>query len=261
MKKSLFVAIILFVFSFVKGQDTTYYNSSGDTVNFFSEAHYYGVIRIDSSGHSRITEELFYKNGNLKSSTQYSNTEKKIQNGNEKTWSENGVLLSEINYNSNKLNGTLKTWWKNGVQKRNDLYINDSLISGKCFDSTGKEIPHFAFMISPEFPGGLKEMYTFIITNLDYPEDAKEKGIQGKVYVSFVIEKDGNVSNVKVVTSIHPLLDEEAIRVVSTFPQWKPGLRDGEPIKTRYKLPVFFKYEVKNEYDSKEKKKKKKSDR
>ncbi|MDE7426969.1 MAG: energy transducer TonB [Muribaculaceae bacterium] len=91
------------------------------------------------------------------------------------------------------------------------------------------------------FPGGEAELMKFIAQNLVYPADAADAQIGGKVVVSFVIEKDGSVSNVKVVKSVYPSLDAEAVRVVRKLPRWTPGRNNGAPVRVVYTLPISFK--------------------
>ena len=102
--------------------------------------------------------------------------------------------------------------------------------------------------VMPEFPGGMEKMMDYLSNNIKYPEEAKEKGISGRVFLSFVIEKDGSVSNVKVVKGIGKQCDDEALRVVKAMPKWKPGLMKGKPVRVNYMLPIFFKLDdnVKN---------------
>lgn len=93
---------------------------------------------------------------------------------------------------------------------------------------------------NPEYQGGLQEMYKFLGENMKYPPMARESGVQGKVYVQFVVEKDGKVNDVTVLRGIGSGCDEEAVRVVKMMPNWKPGKQRGKPVRVRYKLPVTF---------------------
>ena len=95
--------------------------------------------------------------------------------------------------------------------------------------------------VMPEFPGGEKAMMQFVVDNVTYPQSAKDKNIQGKVYVSFVVEKDGSVDQVKVMRSIGGGCDEEAVRVVKAMPKWVPGKKDGKNVRVNYVLPFVFK--------------------
>ena len=93
----------------------------------------------------------------------------------------------------------------------------------------------------PQYPGGEKAMMEYVAKNVKYPQEAKDKEIQGRVFVSFVVEKDGSVSTVKVLRGIGGGCDEEAVRVVSSMPKWKPGIKDGKPVRVSYMMPLNFK--------------------
>lgn len=93
----------------------------------------------------------------------------------------------------------------------------------------------------PEYPGGMEALASFLSENIAYPEEAKEKEIGGRVMVQYVIEKDGSVTDVKVLKSVDPMLDDEAVRVVKAMPKWKPGTVGGKPVRVKYVLPIVFK--------------------
>ena len=95
--------------------------------------------------------------------------------------------------------------------------------------------------VAPEFPGGMDKMAKYFSENIKYPEEAKEKDISGRVFISFVVEKDGSVTEAKVKRSIGGGCDEEALRVVKAMPKWKPGMMKGKPVRVNYMLPIFFK--------------------
>jgi protein TonB len=93
----------------------------------------------------------------------------------------------------------------------------------------------------PEFPGGGEAaLVQWIAKSTVYPEIAKENQIQGKVFVGFVIEKDGSVSDVKTLRGVDPYLDKEAIRVVKSMPKWKPGSQRGKPVRVSFQVPIVF---------------------
>ncbi len=92
----------------------------------------------------------------------------------------------------------------------------------------------------PTFPGGDLELRKYIAQNIQYPEIAKENGIQGKVYIQFVVNKKGKVEQVKVVRGVDPSLDKEAIRVISNLPAWAPGSQRGKPVKVSFTVPINF---------------------
>lgn len=95
--------------------------------------------------------------------------------------------------------------------------------------------------VMPQFPGGQIAMMKYIMENMKYPEQAMKEGIQGRVTVRFIVEKDGSISDVKPVLSVHPLLNKEAVRVVESMPKWTPGKQNGKPVRVRFNLPVMFK--------------------
>lgn len=95
--------------------------------------------------------------------------------------------------------------------------------------------------VMPQFPGGQIAMLKYIMENLKYPEQAMKEGIQGRVAVRFIVEKDGSISDVKPILSVHPLLNKEAVRVVESMPKWTPGKQNGKPVRVRFNLPVMFK--------------------
>ena len=95
--------------------------------------------------------------------------------------------------------------------------------------------------VLPEFPGGQKAMMQWIAQNIQYPKEAAKANIEGSVIVSFFVEKDGSITNVEVIKSVHELLDKEALRVVNAMPKWKPGMENGQPVRTRFFIPVSFK--------------------
>ena len=93
----------------------------------------------------------------------------------------------------------------------------------------------------PEFPGGINSLMQFLGENIVYPTECAEHDIQGKVLIKFTVFKNGKVGNIEVVRPVHPLLDAEAVRVVSLLPDWKPGELDDKPVNVWYNLPINFK--------------------
>lgn len=92
----------------------------------------------------------------------------------------------------------------------------------------------------PSFPGGISGLRTYLNQNIRYPAEAQENCVQGRVVVSFVVGKDGHISDVTVLRSVDPSLDKEAVRVVRNMPRWTPGKQGGEPVRVRYNVPVSF---------------------
>lgn len=93
----------------------------------------------------------------------------------------------------------------------------------------------------PEFPGGMKELMTYLKDNIKYPKAAQDKKVQGRVIVQFVVEKDGTPTEFNVIRSVDPTLDAEALRVMKEMPKWKPGMQKGQAVRVKYTVPVSFK--------------------
>ena len=122
---------------------------------------------------------------------------------------------------------------------RNDIAVNTppkeevkQQVVEKIFDVV--EVP-------PTFPGGEGQLRAWLASNTKYPPVAEDNGIQGRVIVQFVVERDGSVSNVNVVRGVDPSLDKEAARVVRSMPKWTPGKQNGQAVRARFNVPVVFK--------------------
>jgi protein TonB len=99
---------------------------------------------------------------------------------------------------------------------------------------------YYEVEVMPEFPGGSSALMEFLVKNVQYPKQAVKDSITGKVFVQFIINETGKVTNPKVLKSVNPLLDAEAIRVVGTLPDWTPGKNKGVTVKVAFTLPIAF---------------------
>ena len=114
-------------------------------------------------------------------------------------------------------------------------------VSNNKEEEEKEETPVF-FIVEemPDFPGGQLALRKFIAQAIKYPVIAQENGIQGKVFVNFVVEKDGSVTKATIARGVDPSLDKEALRVVNSLPKWKPGRNKGEVVAVSYTLPINF---------------------
>ena len=110
-----------------------------------------------------------------------------------------------------------------------ELYKNDT--SNQVLDSADQ---------MPSFPGGEKDLFTWLAKHIKYPVQAEENGIQGRVVCTFIVETDGSIYDVQVTKPVDPSLDQEAIRVIKSMPKWNPGIKDGQPVRVKYSIPVTF---------------------
>lgn len=121
---------------------------------------------------------------------------------------------------------------------RNDIAVNTpppapkEEVTNKVFD---------VVEVMPSFPGGQGALMSYLSSHVKYPVVAQENGVQGRVTVSFVVERDGSITDVHVVRSVDPSLDREAARVVSTMPNWQPGKQNGSAVRVKFNVPVQFK--------------------
>lgn len=106
----------------------------------------------------------------------------------------------------------------------------------------GEERVYDAAEEMPSFPGGMGALKQYLSEKIKYPKDAEEKGIQGRVLCTFVVKRDGSITDVKVYRSVAPSLDAEAVRVIQAMPRWIPGKQDGKPCRVKFMINVNFKH-------------------
>lgn len=92
----------------------------------------------------------------------------------------------------------------------------------------------------PQFPGGPAALMQFLSQSVKYPKESYEKNVQGRVIATFVVEKDGSITEARIVKSVDPMLDAEALRVVNAMPNWTPGMQNGEAVRVKYTIPITF---------------------
>ena len=100
----------------------------------------------------------------------------------------------------------------------------------------------------PEFPGGMDSLYAYLARTLEFPQDAKDKGVSGAVLAEFVVEKDGSINrNIRILKSLYPSCDREVARVIVQMPAWEPGKLEGKPVRCVFNLPIRFVPKEENE--------------
>ena len=92
----------------------------------------------------------------------------------------------------------------------------------------------------PEYPGGQAALFEYLSKNIEYPADAEKKKVEGKVFVTFVVDSDGKITDVSLLKKVFPSLDAEAIRVISAMPNWIPGRQKGQAVRVKYTVPIMF---------------------
>jgi len=133
----------------------------------------------------------------------------------------------------------------NGISAQKDANIEDEYLSPSILELEEEvdeqDVIFTLVELMPEFPGGNEEFFRYLHKNLNYPKEASDSAIQGRVYISFVVEEDGRISNAKVIRGIGGGCDEEAVRVIEQMPEWTPGYQRGKSIKVQYNMPIIFK--------------------
>lgn len=149
---------------------------------------------------------------------------------------------SNVVYQSDKTTSN-KTTPQNTASKPTSQNTNTKPASSQTTPQPETEFNGEVYQIveqMPSFPGGDKARSEYISNNLKYPQTAIEKGVQGRVFVGFIVEPDGSISNVKVLRSLGSGCDEEAMRVIKSMPKWEPGKQSGQAVRVNYQIPVNF---------------------
>lgn len=262
MKKLLlFSLLIIFCHQSYAQNDTVFFNEYRKEVKIRQDADYYRLIKPRDSVF-KVTE--YYLDGTVKMTGTLSSIEPEVYDGIITWYSEKGVLTSkgflkrnkkeghlityypdgaiksDALYKANKLDGEHTFYYPNKQLKRTDIYKEGEFISGKCYTPAGAETPYYAYMQPPEFTGGQEKLGEYLRVNLVYPKKAIRENISGIVKVKFTVNTAGEIRDVHLDNTIHPLLDNEALRLVHKMPRWKPGLLDNEKADVLMILPVSF---------------------
>jgi len=205
-----------------------------------TDAKYYEITVMDPGDSLSGTIYKYSLTGGIKSEQHYSDVKKRKLAGPSTIYHANGKISAVYRNSANGYDGELKSYFKNGNLRRKDLFNDGKFISGNCYTESGADTTHYDYEVMPEFPGGETAMLNYIRSNVKYPALPREFGIQGRVYVQFIIDKKGSVTEAHIIRAVHPDLDKESLRVVNSMPDWKPGQLEGEPIDVIYNLPVTF---------------------
>lgn len=262
------VLILVSFFTFCSlvswSQDTTYVYFDGDwkKTKKKENASYLRKFYRLSSNEWRV--EDYFKNGVLKMEGNYTKKNLKTEvgkfvyyyeNGQKKRecvfkdgnyhgesvrYYEDGGIDSKGMYESGLAQGDWTFYFQSGAVAAKEVYNNGVARTFQFYDAVGNLIKGASYRSEPAFPGGQKAMTEFIQKNIVYPAEATEMGLKGTVYLEFVVAEDGSIDLLKVSKSVHPLLDNEAMRVVKLMPTWVPGKLHNRPIRFSFTLPIKF---------------------
>lgn len=258
---SLFIFSCLFLQQVDAQNDTLYFNKLGKVCNR-SEADKYSITSPNGTGF--VTKEyditgILLEERNLSSispkevkdgmTTRYLKTGEKAQeiiyvngmrNGSERFFYPTGRVSSEAEYQNDIPVGEHSWYTPAGSVRRKEFYESGKMVQGKCYTATGADTTYFPAEEMPEFPGKEQALYKFIGDNVKYPKECRNKSIAGTVYIKFKVDRTGEITEMTVIKGVHPLIDEEAMRVVGMLPKWKPGRQEGKPVSVMYTLPIKF---------------------
>jgi protein TonB len=260
--KSLVLVAVLFISvlnpTFGAG-DTTFYNKGWKVIPTRDGAQYfrtgknangkYAVADYFINGNIQMKGTFKYKDSirNGKFTYYHENTSKSSEGtyandkreGEWKTYRDDlqPILWTVAHYKQDKFDGSFKSYYKSGKLKRDAVYKNGELLTGKQFSEAGGSIPYTEFTIMPKAPFDIS---MYLSENIVYPEECREIEVTGRVLLKFYIDTDGSVKNITVINKVHPLIDEEAIRVVAAMPKWEPAMEDDKVVRIYYTLPIKF---------------------
>ena len=229
----------------------------GPQVTFFPNGH---KMSIRNFNNGELTGDIleFYPNGHFYNKKSYEKTVKEETELLLKDCSDStGVVLAEngngkwLNYDVNfkkvTEEGKIEKGYRTGEWKQINYYGNYNIKGDTVLKNYGNEIidqqgnKSFVHVETvPSFPGGVQSFGRFLSKNVRYPTRARENGTQGRVIIAFVVERDGSLSNIRVVRGIGDGCDEEALRIIENSPKWKPGSQNGKPVRVAYSVPIGF---------------------
>jgi periplasmic protein TonB len=258
----IIIALYVTCFDIVSAQNGLNYPSNSNQVSPFDSVRYFNsnwkqttkdscaYYKLFMQKDGKYVIEQYKSSGVIIERGEYSSIDPEVKSGHFVTFYANGTLLSKFEMTDNKINGEYKEFSSDGklnkiIQYKDDHIMENTYESSEDTDEGISELnneesdtldPRTDKL--PEFPGGDKSFQKFIEKNIYYPLDADE--VEGTVLISFVIEVDGSVSEIKIVKSAHPSFSAEAIRVIKKMPKWIPGEKKGEKVRVIIEIPIVF---------------------
>jgi TonB family protein len=243
------------------GIDTVFYDQ--DLMKTSDESYMYLVVRTNYDG--GYQEKIYTKNGSLYKEGKYqfkdglpletglfvtydsagtieaeNNYLNGTKNGDQREYYPSGSLYYSEQFADNIEHGKRMVFYADGTLKREEIFEDGKLLNSNCYAQDGRDTVYYKFMTLPVFPGGDEERIRYLIKKTRYPPKAIRKELQGIVYLSFTVTKTGAINRPRILRGVHPLLDNEALRVINAMPKWEPGSLDGKPVNVRFNMPMKF---------------------
>ncbi len=249
-------------------QDVQYINKSGYKQAAPADAYFFEIVDENEKGGGTRTRFLAADSSKVSLYT-YSDLDggkykTGIRNGDNFRWHPNGQLADKGYYSDNKLEGMYQNWHQNGQLqyvmqykggllqdtlkgydeqgrlRRLEVYQDDKMLAGEVYGEDGAAQDFFPMRELPIFPGGEANMLRFLSQTIKYPKKAIKAKIAGLVVLSFMVQENGQITDLDVIKTLSPETDQEAVRVVQAMPAWEPGKEEGKPVAMRFVLPVRY---------------------
>ncbi|RZK22649.1 MAG: TonB family protein [Hymenobacter sp.] len=181
--------------------------------------------------------------GQRYSTAAYEHLPKNIAHGTFESWHANGQLATHEDYTHGQLSGERRLYYATGQLKRYEQYQDGQRTAGECYTEQGQPLAFSEYEVLPVYPEGLGDERAIVLAiarRIQYPPAALAAGVQGQVFVKFMVTKEGRVEQVEVVKGVLPALDAETVRAVQQLRSFKPGLQDGEPVAFSFTVPVSY---------------------
>ncbi|MDR2963681.1 MAG: TonB family protein [Bacteroidales bacterium] len=238
--KALLIAFFVFFSLVVQAQGEYYVNEEKQPTD---SAHAKYVLRMTLFNEltDRGVITISTVSGTLVAETEYKNIRTNaVMDGVRREYFPNGKLKAEISYKNGLLHGTVKTYYNTGSIKRHDEYNKAALVHGQCYGMNGSKDRYTEFYTPSSYADGDRALYKFVFLNTYYPDNVKQESICGAVIVRLNISKKGDVVQREIAESLHPELDNEALRVARLITKFTPAKQDGEWVESVYMLRVPF---------------------
>lgn len=234
--KGHLITLLLFCFSSAIAQDTIFLDQNYEEV-LSEKAEFF---RLDNRKGQNLIRKTFMMNGQILSEKEFLEKKGRLTaHGISKNWYDNGQLFYSQVYRKGERHGELLAYWEDGTPRRNDFFKKGKLISGKTWNRSGVEVPHFPVFVPPVFPGGKGAITAYLKQHI--PVNPKQrKNTEIRVVVSFVVNKEGSIHQVEVLKEAPLWYKAVTVQTLLNMPQWEPAMHMGEPVNARYTLPVTF---------------------
>ncbi len=255
------MVLVLLVFFTQKGicqkNNKIYFDQSFEEVDESDNYEYVGNLNgnkikaLDKDGNLAMEGQLdkkrrkhgnyifYYKDGKKSSQGTYKDGQ---LDGYWKNWFTDGSMNNEGNYSRNEKIGIWNWYYRSGEKSCSENHSNKEKVITQCWDKNGEEsIDIYSWNTRAYLDISDDSLKTFIINNIEYPEEAIKNEIEGIVKVSYIIEPSGEITNIEVVKSLSPEIDKEAIRIISLLPKYNPGRNYNRLVRTHFYFPITFK--------------------